>query len=49
MPLLGCALAVYDPPAGKVLVCYKGKKTLSIGEAALDAHLGYGDYRGPCR
>jgi hypothetical protein len=39
---------------GKVLVCHKpdGKKgghTLSIGRPALPAHLGHGDYVGPCK
>jgi hypothetical protein len=39
---------------GKVLVCHKpdqkkGGHTLSIDAAALPAHLGHGDYVGPCR
>jgi hypothetical protein len=39
---------------GKVLVCHKpdkknGGHTLSIDAAALPAHLGHGDYAGPCR
>ena len=34
--------------ADKVLVCHKGKKTLSLPESAVDAHLGHGDHRGPC-
>jgi hypothetical protein len=47
-----------DPPVGdeggKVIVCHKpgGKKgghTLSIGRAALPAHLGHGDTEGACR
>ncbi|HZI15721.1 MAG TPA: hypothetical protein VE153_35465, partial [Myxococcus sp.] len=32
----------------KVTVCHKGKKTLSIGAPALDAHLGHGDTQGAC-
>ncbi|MEJ2597995.1 MAG: DUF5666 domain-containing protein [Anaerolineales bacterium] len=39
---------------GKVLVCHKpdkkkGGHTLSIDASALPAHLGHGDYAGPCR
>ena len=45
----GCAVAVHDPGPDKVLVCHKGKKTLSISSSALQAHLGHGDHRGVCR
>jgi hypothetical protein len=46
-----------EPPetqVGKVQVCHKpdkkkGGHTLSIDAAALPAHLGHGDYEGPCR
>ena len=46
-----------EPPetqVGKVQVCHKpdkkkGGHTLSIDAAALLAHLGHGDYEGPCR
>jgi hypothetical protein len=46
-----------EPPEGqeaKVLVCHKpdkkkGGHTLSIAAPALPAHLGHGDYEGPCR
>jgi hypothetical protein len=49
--------AEIEPPVelgGKVLVCHKpnqkkGGHTLSIDAAALPAHLGHGDYTGPCR
>ena len=34
---------------GGVLVCHKGKKTMTLPESALGGHLGHGDYRGPCR
>lgn len=34
--------------AEKVLVCHKGKKTLSISRQAVDAHLKHGDYLGAC-
>lgn len=33
---------------GEVLVCHKGKKTLSLPPSAVDAHLGHGDRRGRC-
>ena len=33
----------------RVLVCHKGKKTMELPAAALQGHLGHGDYRGPCR
>ncbi|MDH3254261.1 MAG: hypothetical protein OEM62_04650 [Acidobacteriota bacterium] len=47
----GCAaLIVDDSPGGeKVRVCHKGKKTLEVGEAALEAHLNHGDTPGVCR
>ena len=34
---------------GKVTVCHKGKKTLTIGASAVPAHLAHGDTRGPRR
>ena len=36
------------PRPGKVAVCHKGKKTLSIGSAALAAHRAHGDSIGAC-
>ncbi len=51
----GCAAVVVEPgstrgPAqGKAFVCHKGKKTLEVAAAALDAHLAHGDRRGRCR
>lgn len=45
----GCLVAVHDHHPDKVLVCHKGKKTLSVSSAALAAHLDHGDYRGRCR
>ncbi|MDX1643020.1 MAG: hypothetical protein R3244_01540 [Thermoanaerobaculia bacterium] len=48
--LSSCAVYRTSPPGGeKVLVCHKGKKTLEIAPAALDAHLRHGDRRGACR
>jgi hypothetical protein len=49
----GCAESVYvapPPPPGqqKVAVCHKGKKTLWLPPAAVDAHLAHGDTLGPC-
>lgn len=43
-----------DGGGEKVLVCHKpdkkkGGHTLSISRSALPAHLGHGDYEGPCR
>jgi hypothetical protein len=32
----------------KILVCHKGKKTLSIGAPGLKGHLGHGDTEGEC-
>lgn len=37
------------PPAGKVAICHKGKKTIYVPESAVKAHLGHGDYPGRCR
>jgi hypothetical protein len=53
MSLTGCAVFA-EPEAGgegqdKVLVCHKGKKTLSVAEPARAAHLRHGDTPGPCR
>lgn len=32
----------------KVTLCHKGKKTISVGKAAVPAHLRHGDTVGPC-
>jgi hypothetical protein len=34
---------------GSTLVCHKGKKTLSLPQEAVRAHLDHGDHLGPCR
>lgn len=50
VPLSGCVLLPVElggPSHG--LVCHKGKKTMELPREAIDAHLGHGDYRGPCR
>lgn len=31
-----------------VVVCHKGKKTMTLPSEALEAHLNHGDHRGPC-
>jgi len=52
LPLSGCVLVpvgLIGGPAGKDLVCHKGKKTLELPREAVSAHLGHGDHRGPCR
>lgn len=36
------------PPPGKVEVCHKGRRTLSIGADSVAYHLGHGDTLGPC-
>ncbi|MCG2722346.1 MAG: hypothetical protein L6290_10080 [Thermodesulfovibrionales bacterium] len=49
---MSCAAAVQETSPGtkgKVAVCHKGKKTLHVDESAVKAHLGHGDYLGPCR
>ena len=50
LSLSGCELLPVElaGPAGKGLVCHKGKKTLELPRDAISAHLGHGDYRGPC-
>jgi hypothetical protein len=48
----GCAIVPVGTPTqegGKVAVCHKGKKTIYVGESAVDAHLAHGDYVGMCR
>jgi hypothetical protein len=43
------AISSADKAYGKkVTVCHKGKKTISIGKAALPAHLRHGDTVGTC-
>lgn len=51
LSLSGCELLPVQltGPADKDLVCHKGKKTLELPPEAISAHLGHGDYRGPCR
>jgi len=49
---IGCAVVMEEqaPQAdGKVAVCHKGKKTIYVDDAAVKAHLGHGDYLGPCK
>ncbi len=34
--------------ANKTTICHKGRKSLSVGDPAVPAHLAHGDTRGPC-
>ena len=46
-----CACAgdtVNDRRTGQQIVCHKGKKTLTVSNAASFAHLDHGDTVGPC-
>jgi len=51
----GCIAVVEEtappppPKGGKVAICHKGKNTLYVAEAAVQAHLNHGDYLGECR
>ena len=39
----------YDAKSGNdAVVCHKGKKTMSLPQEAVGAHLDHGDRRGPC-
>jgi hypothetical protein len=51
LALGGCTIAATDlePKPDTVLVCHKGRKTLEIPQAAVDAHRAHGDSIGPCR
>ncbi|MDH3304546.1 MAG: PKD domain-containing protein, partial [Gammaproteobacteria bacterium] len=39
---------VQPPDDNKVTICHKGRQTISVAAAAVDAHLGHGDTLGPC-
>jgi len=46
----GCVVVAPEPQQeNKTPVCHKGKKTLYVGDSAVDAHLKHGDYVGVCR
>lgn len=48
--MAGCVVVPSEPQQdNKTAVCHKGKKTLYVGDSAVDAHLNHGDYVGPCR
>jgi hypothetical protein len=40
--------SVSDRQVGQQIVCHKGKKTLTVSNAASFAHLDHGDTVGPC-
>ena len=44
----GCVVVDTRLAGGDVVVCHKGKKTMTLPREALKAHLNHGDYRGPC-
>lgn len=49
---LGCSAHVEPTQSAgqaKSEVCHKGKKTLVVADAAVDAHLSHGDHLGHCR
>ena len=47
-----CALIVEEPATAKggheVVVCHKGKKTMTLPREAADAHIKHGDRYGAC-
>ena len=47
--LTSCAAdTVSDRQVGQQIICHKGKKTLSVSNAASFTHLDHGDSVGPC-
>jgi len=38
-----------DDPNQKIEICHKGRKTLRLPQAAIQAHLNHGDTLGPCK
>ncbi len=55
LPIIGCSSHSTAPPghgegAGQenVVVCHKGKRTLTVAGPAAQAHLDHGDTLGPC-
>jgi hypothetical protein len=48
--IAGCMVVPTEPQQdNKTPVCHKGKKTIYVGDSAVDAHLKHGDYVGACR
>jgi|GEM_PF-1955085 hypothetical protein len=45
----GCVVVAPEQQDNKTPVCHKGKKTIYVGDSAVDAHLKHGDYVGVCR
>jgi hypothetical protein len=35
-------------PDGRVTLCHKGKKTITVGASAVESHLDHGDALGAC-
>jgi len=47
--LASCASdSVSERQTGQVIICHKGKKTLTVSNASSFAHLDHGDSPGPC-
>ena len=47
--LTACAAdSINDRQTGQIIVCHKGKKTLTVSNAASFVHLDHGDTAGPC-
>ncbi len=48
---LGCVAVVPQggPGQDRVVLCHKGKRTLTVAAPAVDAHRRHGDTLGPCR
>lgn len=43
-----CVLVEPKSAGQDVVVCHKGKKTMTLPRAALEGHLNHGDRQGPC-
>ena len=49
LTLAACASDdIRDRGVGQQMICHKGKKTLTVSNAASFAHLDHGDTPGPC-
>lgn len=51
LAITASSCVLVDPKSaggGDVVVCHKGKKTMTLPQQAVGAHLDHGDRRGPC-
>ena len=47
--LASCASdTINDRQTGQVIICHKGRKTMTVSNAASFVHLDHGDTPGPC-